>query len=72
MIDPFGGPTQALPGDPAPVTTAPAVSHEVAVSLGNLRRLGCLDFTQTADGGYTEEIVTLTVLGRAFVRACQP
>ena len=45
-------------------------SQDVAVSLGNLVRLGCLTFAPGWDGVMLARIVGLTDLGRAFVRAC--
>ena len=48
-----------------------AVREDVQVSLANLSRLGCLHPAMTY-GGLSFQSVTLTALGRAFVRACSP
>jgi hypothetical protein len=45
-------------------------SEEVAVTLSNLARLGCIAPAGTWDGGSTVAAVSVTALGRALYRAC--
>jgi hypothetical protein len=56
-----GANTHVIPADPSP---------EVAISLGNLARLGCISLATLWEGGVSHRYAGVTPLGIAFVTAC--